>query len=492
VDSSALPPDCDGAVGPTHYVELINGRFSVFDKTIANMVQSFTDLMFWRRAGVTIPAGWAVTDPRVVYDSVSQRWFAVQIDFDMLGIVNSNHFLLAVSSTIDPTGAWKGVAITADPTASSTADFPTLGLDSNGVYISGDLFDISNNLVGSILISIPKADLLGASPSVAGLTRFANLSVASRGVVLQSAVALDGSGSGNILSTASLGFDLATGNFVTNTSLVTFVVQNAAGPGNATLSSANYLTVLDYTAPLDPPQPDGTTNLSDGDARFGATVYRVGGTLYAVHNTEVNGRAALRWYRISADAATVLESGTISNPVLDLFYPSIAANTNGAIVIACNGCSLTNFVSCYAMVGETVNGVTTFGNLLLLQAGAASYQDGTGSQESRWGDYSTTTVDAADPTSFWTIQMYPADASTWATQVTQLRTAQLRLNIAPAGTNVLLSWTSLAGGAQLETAATLTPNSSWSGVTQTPATNGNAISVLVPALSGPQYFRLKL
>ena len=41
---------------------------------------------------------------------------------------------------------------------------------------------------------------------------------------------------------------------------------------------------------------------------------------------------------------------------------------------------------------------------------ASSDNSGT---ESRWGDYSTTTVDAADPTSFWTIQMYPAAASTW-------------------------------------------------------------------------------
>jgi len=221
-------------------------------------------------------------------------------------------------------------------------------------------------------------------------------------------------------------------------------------------------------------------------------VYRLGGVLYAIHNTEVNGRAALRWYRIGADTSTVLESGTILDPVLDLFYPSIAANTNGTVVIGCNGSSLTNFVSCYAMVGETVDGITTFGSLMLLQAGVASYQDNTRKMESRWGDYSTTTVDAADPTSFWTIQMYPSAGSTWATQITQLRTAPLLLNIAPAGTNVVLSWTSLAGGAQPQRRASLSPSSSWSDVTQNLVTNGNLISVQVPASSGPQFFRLKL
>ena len=491
VDSSALPPDSNGAVGPAHFVELINGRFAVFDKATGSPVQSFTDVTFWSRAGVTIPARWAVTDPRLVYDPVSQRWFAVQIDFDTLGMINSNHFLLAISSTADPAGTWTGMAITADPTLSTTADFPTLGVDSNGVYLAGSMFDTGGNLVSSALISIPKTNLLAANPSVAGMTRFANLSLAERGIILQPAVALDGSGGANILSTASLGVDLTTGNFVTNTTLVTFAVQNAADQNGATLGSSSVLTVPEYTAPLDPPQPDGTTNLADGDARFSAAVYRVGAVLYAVHNTEVDGRAALRWYRIAADTSAVLESGTISDPVLDLFYPSIAANTNGTAIIACNGTSSTNFVSCYATVGETVNGVTTFGGLVLLKAGAASYQDGSG-VESRWGDYSTTTVDAADPSSFWTIQMYPAGPTTWATQVTQLRTAEVRLSIAPAGTNVLLSWTSLAGGAQLQSKGSLSGSGSWASLPQAPTTNGNLISVLVPVSAQPRFFRLKL
>ena len=121
-DSTALPPDCNGALGPTNYVEFINGRYSVFDKTTAARVQTFTDLTFWSRAGISVPSPrWAVTDPRLVYDPLSQRWFAVQVDFDTRNLINSNHFLLAVSGTIDPTGPWQGFAITSDPTASSTA-----------------------------------------------------------------------------------------------------------------------------------------------------------------------------------------------------------------------------------------------------------------------------------------------------------------------------------------------------------------------------------
>ena len=120
----------------------------------------------------------------------------------------------------------------------------------------------------------------------------------------------------------------------------------------------------------------------------------------------------------------------------------------------------------------------------------ASYQDG--GSESRWGDYSATTVDASDPTSFWTIQMYPSAPGIWSTQVTQIRTAPLRLDIATSGTDLVLSWTSLAGAAQLQSTSDLLAGASWSVVTQTTVTNGNVISVRVPASGGPQFFRLSL
>src|SRR5262249_20773841 len=152
--------------------------------------------------------------------------------------------------------------------------------------------------------------------------------------------------------------------------------------------------------------------------RLTARVYAVGGVLYAVHNTELNGRLAVQWYRIRASDHTLLEQGMISDPSLDLFYPSIAANQYGAVVIACNGSSSSSYVSCYVYAGQTVNGHTTFGDAVRLKSGVVSYHD---LYEilyemfldtpwySRWGDYSTLSVDPDDPTQFWAEQMYPSD-----------------------------------------------------------------------------------
>src|SRR6266446_1672884 len=47
VDSPFRPPDSNGAVGPLHFVEFINGRFSVFNKSDGAKVKTMTDMTFW-------------------------------------------------------------------------------------------------------------------------------------------------------------------------------------------------------------------------------------------------------------------------------------------------------------------------------------------------------------------------------------------------------------------------------------------------------------
>ncbi len=484
VDSSALPPDPNGAVGPLHFVEFINGRFAVFNKSNGSEVKTMTDIAFWTQAGITLPSGWDVTDPRIIYDPASQRWFASQVDFILN--VNTNRFLLAISISADPTGAWKGVAIPGDPGGNDFADFPTLGLDAQGVYLSGDMFDANNNPIGPTLVSIPKADLLANPPVTSRLTWFGVMNYSVRGEILQPAICLDGSGQGTILSTASIGLD-ASGNFVTNTSLVSFKVQNPAGPAPATLSSSSLLSVPPYTIPLDPTQPDGSSNLDDGDARFSAQVYEIGGVLYAVHNTQFGNLAAVRWYRINASSQTVLESGTISDPVKDLFYPSIAANAAGTVVIAYNASSSDTFVSSFAVVGSTLNGITTFGQPLLLKSGTASYQN-TASTTSRWGDYGATSVDPTDPNRFWTIQAFPSSASAWSTQVTELMTGFPTLSASASGNNLLLSWSGTL--LNLETTSSLAPPS-WTPVEQNLSTNNGVVTAQLPMTNGVGFFRLR-
>jgi len=256
----------------------------------------------------------------------------------------------------------------------------------------------------------------------------------------------------------------------------------------ATLGSPTLLSVSPYTAPPFPIQPDGSSNLDDGDSRFSALVYEVGGVLYAVHGTQVGDRAAVRWYRIDPVNKKVLESGTLNDPNKDLFYPSIAANSMGTVVIAYNGSSASTFISSFAVIGTTSNSVTSFGQPLLLRSGAASYQRTNSFGTSRWGDYSATSVDPADPTRFWTIQEVPASKTAWSTRVTELLTGIPKLSVSSTGQTLQLTWTGTLF--TLERAPNL-PNAAWTAVTQGYVTNHGVVTVQILPTDGAAFFRLQ-
>jgi hypothetical protein len=91
LDFGANPPDTDGAVGPSRFVELLNSAYRVYDKS-GNVLQTSSLNQFWSSAGLPQASAF---DPRVLYDPDSQRWFAAALDF-------AGPFLLAVSNTSDP------------------------------------------------------------------------------------------------------------------------------------------------------------------------------------------------------------------------------------------------------------------------------------------------------------------------------------------------------------------------------------------------------
>ncbi len=486
-ETGITPADGNGAIGPKHYVEFINGVFAIYAKTNGQRIRRVSDNQFWASAGVVISPDAAISDPRVIYDPLSQRWFASQVDFNNTvsdPTTWANNFLIAISDTADPTRGWHGKSFVADPDTGYFADFPTLGVDANALYISGDMFMNASTAVGPSLWSIPKADLLlDTTPAViTNATWYGVMAYPDHGQVLQPVTCVDGSSSGDILAAADV--------FSGDTLILSKVLN--ADTTNASLADSIKIPVDDYIVPIDPVQPDGSATLADNDSRLSARVYTVGGVIFAAQSIEVNSRAAIRWYRISATNQTLLESGTITDPDLDLFYPSIAANVGGVIVIGCNGSSIHRPISSFAYAGLTVNGVTTFTGPTVLQAGTiGNYHDFNelfgGAQESRWGDYSATTPDPSDPDRFWTIQMLPLTSSTWATQITEIL-VRPPLSIVATDTDVTLSWPAFAVSYQLETSSDI--SGPWSPVLQTVSTNADQFSVTVPQNGLQQFFRL--
>jgi hypothetical protein len=89
---------------------------------------------FFKVPGTALPVGNAV-DPRIYYDHFQNRWVASATD------LSSHHVILAVSNTDDgnPTdldGNWTKHDVPLTMPLAPHMDFPTLGLDANGIYIS--------------------------------------------------------------------------------------------------------------------------------------------------------------------------------------------------------------------------------------------------------------------------------------------------------------------------------------------------------------------
>ena len=145
------------AAGPGFVVEMVNLAESVW-RTGSGTPQ----LVQTRDLAVLFGSNRdRLTDPRVLYDAKSGRWFASISDVD------SKDILLAVSTGADPTGTW-----TVSPfDASACADQPRLGIADDIVVLTADLFDDCDargaRALGSEIWTVNKAQLLAGSTTPA-------------------------------------------------------------------------------------------------------------------------------------------------------------------------------------------------------------------------------------------------------------------------------------------------------------------------------------
>ncbi|GAA2124640.1 hypothetical protein GCM10009843_21540 [Nocardioides bigeumensis] len=439
--SGSIPPDTMAAVGPNHVVEMINGNVEIFNKTTGASISNTSLNNFWSGiSGVGAFTAGRVFDPRIIYDTATQRWFAAVIDDDVDNVpaggdgVNeqSSNLYLARSDTSDPTGDWDGLQLDADVNGTEDFhDYETLGLDADGVYSCTQDFTAGGAGAGESCYSIPKADLMQEPPSATRFTRFEATPAGLPAVSGSWQPAVDfGLSDGRA---ALLG---STGTALRRTSIL------GAGGNNATLGTDVAITGdPGHAAPpnLARQPSDGSTGATSDDIenvapRFNGNVVELGNSLWAVHSVMGSGaNAALRWYEINETTNTVIQTGLIDDTTRDFHEPSISVNPHGDVVIGytCSGPTLA--ASVCVSVGETVAGVTTLQPPAILATGDGYYHQQSRNRN-RWGDYSATVLDPVDPCSFWTFQEYVAvggtgdigvdagegDSGVWGTRMSKL------------------------------------------------------------------------
>jgi len=416
--SNYIPPDTMGAVGSEHVMLMLNGRYELFTKNpdvvgidgipLAGHATSLSG--FWLNqvsgSGFSASGGNFAFDPRVTYDPFAQRWYAVAADEKRSA---DSGLLFAVSNTADPRDGWAGFRWEADDTGQVWADFPMLGFDGQYVYISANLYPVASASSEYPLYSLPKSDLLAATPTVD-----------NRQVLL-----LDSSTNQTTVALDNLGPEVQPYHLWEEGS-GTMPCNEISAPGEILENSSGRTFLSDPTLglPGNARQPDGTSDLDIDNDRISSRLVRTDGSYWSAFTRKLDGDNVIAWFEIDAVTLEEKQMGVIHIDGQDSYYPSIAVNPDGDVVIGFNasGPGAGQFPSVYAAVGTTEDGVTTFDTPMLLKAGTHSYHNVSGDRN-RWGDYSNTALDPADPNIFWTFQEWASGSQDWSAQVTELITA---------------------------------------------------------------------
>src|SRR5579859_4147859 len=163
---NAAPPDTNGAVGATQYVQWVNESFAVFDKaTGALLLGPAAGNSLWSGFG-----GGCQTnndgDPVVQYDKAANRWVFTQFS------VSTTPYLqcVAVSTTSDATGSYYRYAFSQP----NFNDYPKLGVWPDAYYISFNMFS-GNSFVGGRACAFNRAAMLAGGPATQICFQLTNL-----------------------------------------------------------------------------------------------------------------------------------------------------------------------------------------------------------------------------------------------------------------------------------------------------------------------------
>ena len=415
--SGFVPPDMGGGVGDGYVVQLLNGVATI-DTTAGSLVSQTSLNSFFGGSGTQL------SDPRVIFDPTSQRWFASVITVPGGSLSSQNSILLAVSSDANPTSGFTTLSFLS-ANSTSAADYPTLGVNNAAVTIgTNDFSTTAGTYIASSLYSIPKSSLTAPTPALTGMASFTQ----SNQVGFTPEGVTNTAGTGTSTSVLSTGVNSA------GTQLV-YALSTVAGANTA---GATLALTQTYNQPFSnsliaPTQPGGTT-YDSGGTRIGSGAYQSGSNIYFA-NTVSNGSVdEIAWNVLNATTSS-LSTGLIGISGLDLTYGSISANANGTFVVTFNGSGTSQNITDYYVICSSVT--NTCGTPQVACTSPANNYNLVAGGRNRWGDYSWTTVDPNNPNNFWLFQEYASSNSSWATVITEIGTAASSAAPEPGAASVL-------------------------------------------------------
>ncbi len=402
-NSTSIPPDVNGAVGPDHLMITLNTQVRIQDKE-GNVLSTITLDNFWSPLGGLT----STYDPKILYDHFADRWM---ICASANPQSNSSSTLIAVSQTSDPTGNWNLYKYDVDATNARWVDYPSIGFNEKWIVVGMNLFPMTNQSTAHKIYVYDKADLYANGTGVNTTFFITN--------------------EGAAVVCPSINYDASSDKIYLFRTLSsgggTIEMKTISGPvGNEVLSSVTVLTAGSGWGSSGNnntnfgPQLGTDKLIATNDHRIRHVVLR-DSKLWVVHTVFLPAALPTRCgvqYWETDTLGNILQRGRIEDPngIRFFSFPSIAVNNKNDVLIGYASYSSDQYVGGSYSFRKASDPVNTFKDEYFFKSGESVYFKDFGSSRNRWGDYSNTVIDPTNDSVFWTIQEYAGFPSNqWAT-----------------------------------------------------------------------------
>src|SRR3984893_9200262 len=488
---TSAPPDTEGTVGATQYVQWVNTSFAVFNKSTGALIAGPT-------AGNTMWSGFGGGcqtnndgDPIVLYDKLAQRWIFSQFS------VSTTPYLqcIAVSTTNDATGTYNRYSFQ----YTDFDDYPKMSVWPDAYYETFNMFAGGTTFAGADACAYNRAAMMAGT--------------AATQVCFQQSTAVGGLLPSDVDGTTAP--PAGSPNYMTyfgtnNLNLFKFHVDFTT-PSNSTFTGPTVINVAAFS-PLCGggtcvPQPSTTQQLDSlADRLMYRLAYRNFGShesLVVNHSVGAGSGGGVRWYEIQnpSGTPTVPQQSTFAPDSNYRWMGSVAMDQAGDMALGYSVSSTSVFPSIRFTGRVPTDPASTMEAEVSIATGAGSESTGL----TRWGDYSAMQVDPVDDCTFWYTQEYLKTTGTfnWNTRIASFKfptcgstTPDFTIGASPSSLSITqgsngtstITITSLNG---FNSATTLSASGLPSGVTAafstnpvTPPANGTATSTLTLTASG--------
>lgn len=414
------PPDTNGSVGATQFVQTVNTAYAIYDKTTGakTLGPSQIKTVFANFGGVC-QSGPFYSDPIVLYDKMAQRW--------VISIIGSSNGFstgtecVAVSTSSDATSTYNRYAFTFG--SSTLGDYPKLASWPDAYYLTVNIF--KPFFSGADACALDRAEML------AGTT--ASMICFQQSSSIESLLPSDFDGTtAPPAGEPNFFVSIAPNQPGSSLNLFKFHVDFTT-PTNSTFTGPTVLSVAAYNQACGGngtciPQASTTQQLDSlGDRLMFRNAYRNLGShesLVVDHsvNPGVTGIVGgVRWYEIQNPNGTpvIFQQGTFANNKTNYWMGSIAMDKNGDIALGFSASSKTTHPGIFYTGRVPTDPLGKMETLSRVVVGLGSQTGGL----SRWGDYSSLAIDPVDDCTFWyTTEYLRATGSfNWNTRIASFK-----------------------------------------------------------------------